>query len=276
MTDNRWKLVVNREGVMIAGDRFQLTATGGVAAGDDLLADDAAFEAMDSAQIEGIITELQSMTRRTYGQFCGLSHAAEMIGERWGMLIIRDLLVGPKRFSELCEGLPLLSPDILTSRLREMEHFGVVRAKSSPTEEGVVRYELTEYGMELEECMMAFGRWGSKSLDRPRPEEIVTINGLILAIRSAFSFDDAIWVQMTFEVKAGDLVVNGTIDHGNLTLLEGPNPEADLRMDTGVRLKDIFFGEMTPEEVRQDESIAVHGDPALLDRFVQVFSLMTR
>ncbi|GGS32371.1 MULTISPECIES: winged helix-turn-helix transcriptional regulator [Actinokineospora] len=273
MTDSKWKLVVNREGVTITGDRFQLTAANQQAADTDLLDADVDMAVMDPAAIDGIINELQSINRRTYGQFCGLSHAAEMVGERWGMLIIRDLLVGPKRFSELSEGLPLLSPDILSARLKEMEHFGVLRAKASSVEEGVVRYELTEYGQELDDIVRAFGRWGARTLDVPRPDEIVTINGLIMALRSCFRGAAVADIAMTFELTAGPMVVNGTIADGEITVVEGPNPDADLRIEPGMMAKDILTGQADGDAVRASDEVSYSGDDKLVDDFARAFSL---
>ncbi|MGW5054311.1 winged helix-turn-helix transcriptional regulator [Actinokineospora sp. NPDC004072] len=273
MTDSKWKLVVNREGVTITGDRFQLTAANQQAADTDLLDADADIAVMDPAAIDGIINELQSINRRTYGQFCGLSHAAEMVGERWGMLIIRDLLVGPKRFSELSEGLPLLSPDILSARLREMEHFGVVRAKASAVEEGVVRYELTEYGQELDGIVRAFGRWGARTLDVPRPDEIVTINGLIMAVRSCFRGAAVADISMSYELTVGSMVVHGVIADGAITAVEGPDPAADLRIEPGLMTKDLLTGQTTGAAVRASDEVAYTGPAKLVDDFARAFSL---
>ncbi|MFC7615904.1 winged helix-turn-helix transcriptional regulator [Actinokineospora soli] len=264
---------MDREGVTITGDKFQLTAANKAAADTDLLDAQPDVGMMDPAAIEGIISELQSINRRTYGQFCGLSHAAEMVGERWGMLIIRDLLVGPKRFSELSEGLPLLSPDILSARLKEMEHFGVLQAVPSATEEGVVRYELTEYGQELDHVMRDFGRWGARTLDTPRPEEIVTINGLIMAMRSCFRGSAVSEVAMTFEMTVDTMVVHGAIGDGVMTVVEGPDAGAALRVSPGAATKDLLTGKSTGDSLRATEGFAYSGDDALLDDFARSFSL---
>lgn len=274
MTESKWKLVVDREGVTITGDKFQLTAAKQAAADTDLLDAQTDVGMMDPAAIEGIISELQSINRRTYGQFCGLSHAAEMVGERWGMLIVRDLLVGPKRFSELSEGLPLLSPDILSARLKEMEHFGVLHAVPSVTEEGVVRYELTEYGQELDSVIRAFGRWGARTLETPRPEEIVTINGFIMALRACFRGAAVSDVALTFEMNVENMVVHGAIADGAITVYEGPDAGAELRVLTpGPPSKDLLTGVTTADALRATEGFSYTGEPAMLDDFVRCFSL---
>src|ERR671936_950820 len=112
--------------------------------------------------------------RRSYGQFCGLARAVEVVGERWALLIVRDLLVGPKRFTDLRRGLPRIPTNVLAERLRELEYAGVVRRRLLPRPAGSVVYELTPYGQELEEAVLPLGRWGARALGEPRPDEIVT------------------------------------------------------------------------------------------------------
>src|ERR671931_2934804 len=95
--------------------------------------------------------------RRAYGQYCGLARAVEVVGERWALLIVRDLLVGPKRFTDLRRGLPRIPTNVLAERLRELEDAGVVRRRVLPRPAGSVVYELTDYGSELEDVVMRLG-----------------------------------------------------------------------------------------------------------------------
>jgi len=162
MTHARWKLVVDGESVTIASDRFRLTTSGSPSALTDLSTDDPSTDPADSGQIEAIIAELQTMTRRTYGQYCGLSRALEIIGERWSLLIIRDLLVGPRSVAELQRGLPRIAADILGTRLGELERTGVVQRGGSSRPDGAPAYELTGWGKELEDIVYRLGRWGTR------------------------------------------------------------------------------------------------------------------
>src|SRR5690349_16667318 len=135
MTEAQWKLVRDQQGVTIASDRFEFRTvpSGEHPAGEDMAMDDAALvaalEQAESSQMEAIISELQTMTRRTYGQFCGLSRALEVVGERWSMLIIRDLLVSARTLTELQRGLPRIPTDLLCTRLKELEHTGILNRK---------------------------------------------------------------------------------------------------------------------------------------------------
>src|SRR5215470_4843058 len=108
------------------------------------------------------------MATRTYGQYCGFARALEVVGERWAMLVIRDLLVSPKRFTDLHNGLPGIPTNVLTARLKELEQAGVIQRRVLPRPTGSVIYELTEYGAELENVVVQLGRWGAKSLGDPR------------------------------------------------------------------------------------------------------------
>src|ERR1041384_1394007 len=126
------------------------------------------------------------MAARSYGQYCGVTPAVELIGERWAMLIVRDLLVGPRRYTDLRQGLPRIPTNILSARLKEMEEAGIVQRRVLPRPSGAVVYELTEYGAELEEVVLGLGRWGAKALGEPGDDEIVTVDSMIMALRSTF------------------------------------------------------------------------------------------
>jgi DNA-binding HxlR family transcriptional regulator len=103
------------------------------------------------------------MNTRTYGQFCGLARALEMVGERWSLLVVRDLVLGPKRFTELQRGLPKIPVSILSSRLNELERSGVVRRRMLSELDAAVVYELTEYGGELDQIVPQLGLWSTRS-----------------------------------------------------------------------------------------------------------------
>jgi DNA-binding HxlR family transcriptional regulator len=126
------------------------------------------------------------MTTRVYGQYCGFARALEVVGERWAFLIVRDLLVGPKRFTDLHRGLSGIPTNVLTARLKELERGGVVRRRLLPRPAASIIYELTPYGLELEDVVCRLGRWGAKSLGTQRCEEIVTADSLVMAMRSTF------------------------------------------------------------------------------------------
>src|SRR5829696_8906736 len=105
---------------------------------------------------------LPMATKRTYGDRCGVARALDVVGERWALLVVRDLLLGPKRFTDLRSGLPHVSPDVLSQRLRELEEAGIVRRAKLPPPTSARVYELTERGRELQPIVIELGRWGSQ------------------------------------------------------------------------------------------------------------------
>lgn len=273
MTVARMKLMVDRQGVTIAGDKFQFTTGGGSAEPGAMEPDDVMFGIAESAEMETIIADLEAMTRRTYGQFCGLSRALEVVGERWALLIVRDLLVSPKHVVDLQVGLPRIPGDILVSRLRELERAGVVRRVVDDLPGDSVRYELTEYGLGLEETVLAMGRWGARLLGEPRPEEIVTPDSLVMAMRATFRSEAARGVTVSYEVRVGHIVLNLRVVDGELTAAAGPLPGADLSFEPGMALKNLMSGALSAEEAIEGSLVTLQGDPALLHLFTELFHI---
>jgi DNA-binding HxlR family transcriptional regulator len=100
--------------------------------------------------------------RRKYDQGCGSAHALDLIGDRWALLVVRELLLGPKRFTDLRDGLPGIGPNVLSQRLKELEEVGVLRRHVLPPPAASAVYELTEWGRELEDVLVQLGRWGAR------------------------------------------------------------------------------------------------------------------
>src|SRR5919108_1109967 len=101
---------------------------------------------------------------RSYHQYCAVARALDLIGDRWTLLLIRDLLLGPKRYKDLLEGLPGIGTNLLAHRLREMEEYGLVERATLPPPSGVAVYQLTPTGEGLAPALSAIGRWGAQYL----------------------------------------------------------------------------------------------------------------
>lgn len=213
------------------------------------------------------------MTSRTYGQFCGVAHAMELVGERWALLVIRDLIPGPKRFTDLRNGLPRIPTNILSARLKELEGSGVIQRRLLPRPQGSVVYELTDYGRELEDVVLRLGLWGARSLGRPRPDDVVTADSLIMALRTTYVPDAAGGLHVGYELRVGDVVVHARIDDGALEVARGPLPDPDLVIETGAELRALLAREIGPGEAVAGGHVRLTGDPALLERFVEVFRI---
>lgn len=252
MTESAWKVVMDRDGLTISGDRFSLTTSGA-----------------DPGSLDAVMSELQAVTRGTLGQYCGLARAVEAVGERWGMLIVRDLLVGAKSAAELCHGLPRMPRNLLAMRLREMTYCGVVE-QDETTDGGEHRYRLTEYGRGLEDVLLAFGRWGAAMLAKPRPEDIVTEDSMITAMRATFQPAAAQGRSARFELHFGDVIIHVVVEDGRLEAGRGPLTGAPV-IDPGPALKDLLTRTLSVREALATGTVV--GDPAALDSFVSLFAL---
>lgn len=214
-----------------------------------------------------------AMVKRKYGQYCGFARALELVGERWALLIIRDLLIGPKRFGEIQRGLPGIPTNILTARLNELEDHGLVlrRVVARPAK-GVV-YELTEGGMALQDAVLALGRWGAQRLGEPRSEEIVTEDSLAMALRTTFRPEAAGRARVTYLLKSGPIEVHARVRDGAVTVGRGPVPKPDLVIEAGPGLRVVMAHEMSPAEAMKKRLVRITGDPKLLDRFARMFRI---
>jgi DNA-binding HxlR family transcriptional regulator len=210
---------------------------------------------------------------RAYGQYCGFARALEVVGERWALLVVRDLLVSPKRFTDLLRGLPGIPSNVLTVRLKELEHAGVVRRRLLPRPARSIVYELTEHGMELESVVFPLGRWGAKLLGAPRPDEIVTVDSLIMALRTTFRPQAASGFRAGYELRFGEIVIHARVANENVEVAEGPLPDADLVIEAGPAIKALMAGEMSPADAIGSGSVRLTGNPDLLTRFVAIFPI---
>ncbi len=274
MTEPQWTLVVDQRGVTIASDRFQFTTTGTRPANGELdFEQQAAMNSAESSYMEAVVAQLQTMTRRNYGQFCGLGRAMEVVGERWTMLFIRDLIGRPKSLEELQKGFPAVAPDIVTARMKELEQYAVV--KQVPEDDGVTRYRLTAFGRELEESVIPLGRWGSRLLGNPRPEDVATIDSVRMAFLTMFRADAAAGLTVSFQLNLeDDMVVHAKVNDGKVETGAGPLAGVDLVLDDpGPALMPLLTGELTAAEAYETGSVKVIGDPALLATFTEVFQI---
>lgn len=215
----------------------------------------------------------RSVPTRAYGQYCGFSRALEVVGERWALLIVRDLLVGPRRFTDLHRGLGGIPTNILTSRLKELEEAGVLARRLLPRPTGSVVYELTPYGLELEDAVLALGRWGAKALGNPRPGETLTLDSVIMAMRTTFQPKAARKVRASYELRMGEIVLHMKINNGRLAVAPGPLPGADLIIEAGPAIKLLMSRELSPNDAIANGSVQLKGDASLLERFVEIFQI---
>ena len=211
------------------------------------------------------------MVSRDYGQYSGVSRAMEVVGERWALLIVRDLLVGPRRYGELAEGLPRIPTNILAARLKELQAAGVIRRMPRSR---VIVYELSQYGRELEPVVLALGAWGFKALGEPRAEQIITPDSMTIDLRTAFRPLVAATLPSTaYAARLGTTELLIRVDGSILDVERGDGP-ADLAFATGPDIRRLISGELAPDRAIATGVVEVlHGRGELLDRFATTFHL---
>jgi len=155
-------------------------------------------------------------------------------------------------------------------RLKEMTYSGVIQKVDGSDD----TYELTEYGWAVEEAVLALGRWGAMALNIPRPEDIVTVDSLVVALRATYLAEHAPEGRESYELHVGELVVNAVVDNGRLTVERGPLPGADVVINPGSLFKSLLTGEVTATDALSSGQVEVTGDPALFERFVAMFRLL--
>ncbi|MBX9246260.1 helix-turn-helix transcriptional regulator [Actinotalea ferrariae] len=208
---------------------------------------------------------------REYGQYCGITRALELVGERWALLIVRDLLVGPRRYGELAAGLPRIPSNILAARLKELQEAGVLRRAPRSR---VVVYELTPYGRELEPVVLALGAWGFKALGDPREGQVLTPEALTLTLRTAFRPEVAEALPPTaYAAHLGPAELLVQVDGATLQVTRGTG-QVDLAFATGPGIQAVISGRLAPDRAIATGVVEVlHGHRDLLDRFATTFHL---
>lgn len=216
------------------------------------------------------------MAARRYGQHCGMVTALELVGERWALLIVRDLLVGARRYTDLKAGLPRVPSNILSTRLKELQETGVIRRV--PLARCGIVYELTELGRGLEDVVLALGRWGFQSMGDPAEGDVVTRDSLTMAFRTAFRPDAAAGFPPTrYEVGLGGTSLTLEVAGDALRVTQEParaDAPADLTLVVGPGIRALISGETAPDDALRDGTVEVaSGDPGLLARFADTFHL---
>ncbi len=178
---------------------------------------------------------------RTRGDGCGIAHASDLLGQRWALVVVRELLLGPKRFTDLRAGIPHISPNVLAQRLRELEKAEILRRRTLAPPAAARVYELTEWGRELEPAVLALGRWASRSPDFPLGAPMGP-DSLVLALKTCFQPQKADGLDATYELWLGDIPYSLRVD-GGLDAERGEHRQADatLRSDPDT-LAGVVFG----------------------------------
>ena len=200
-------------------------------------------------------------TNRRYGEGCAIATALDHVGERWALLIVRELLLGPKRFTDLQDGLPGAGPKVLAQRLRELDTVGVVRRRTLPPPASSQVYELTEWGARLNDVVVALGRWGA---DAPEPSTgHVSADAVLIRLRSFFQpRPEEPWTA-TYEIRLGRYRFTARVADGRLVEVNRgePHERPDVVIDTDPETVDGILGvDGALAEAVRDGRLTITGD----------------
>jgi DNA-binding HxlR family transcriptional regulator len=209
--------------------------------------------------------------RRTYGDPCGIARALDLIGERWAVLVVRELVLGPKRFSDLRSSLPGVSPDVLTERLRDLEVAGVVVRRTLPPPAGSRVYELSEWGRELEPVVLALGRWGSRA-PFPAGASRLGVDAFVLALKTLFEPSIAGGLKASYELRLGEDRFHARVGGKGLeiTRSDAGDHDAVIEGNTASLSAVLWHGRRLGEAVRSGD-VRIEGSRTAVARFLSLF-----
>jgi DNA-binding HxlR family transcriptional regulator len=195
---------------------------------------------------------------RSYGDQCGVARSLDVIGERWALLIVRDLLLGPKRFNDLMAGLPGASPNVISQRLRELTGHGVIRQRDLGPPARVRVYELTDWGRELEPVILHLGQWGTRA---PLPEgaHLGGLDSLVLAMKAAAD-PAAVNGRYELHVGADTFAVDGTSGSVRVRRGAADDPGATVTTDAGTFCA-VALGQRPIADAVESGDLHLAGDP---------------
>lgn len=207
-----------------------------------------------------------------YAQYCPVAHALELVGERWTLLIVRELLGGPKRYTDLVGALPNIGTNILAGRLKDLEQNGIVTKRRLPPPTPVRVYELTEYGEQLREPVYALGRWGARSLGPPKPSDSFAPGWLANAVGATCREWEG-KAEGSFDLRVGEERVIVRFDEGVPYAESASEDAAGVVIETDpATLFCIASRDQSVREAVEAGAVKIEGKRAEAERFLSLFS----
>lgn len=212
-------------------------------------------------------------TKRSYDDQCTAAHALDLIGERWALLVVRELLLGPKRFTDLRASLPGISTNILSQRLQEFEQIAITRRRKLPPPAGGWVYQLTDWGHELEPVLFHLARWGARSPVK-NSSAWLSVDSLILSFRTMFVPPAHGGFRASYDLRFGEHRFHAEVDGDRFEVARGrvDRPDAVVDTDALTLAALVFDGGDLGAAVRAG-SLRIKGDRAAVERFVTLFAL---
>ncbi len=205
---------------------------------------------------------------RRYADPCGIARALDVLGDRWALLVVRELIFGPKRFHQLRSGLDGVSPNVLAQRLRDLEDAGLVRRDVLDPPASVAVYELTARGLAVEPVLLELGRWGSRE-PLPAAREM-SVSALLLALKTVF--DPAAAADATYALRVDGQWFTVTVAGRSIDITAARPEQPTVTFDTDVAtLRAVAFGREPAGPAGRDGRLIVSGDRAAAERFTRMF-----
>jgi DNA-binding HxlR family transcriptional regulator len=210
--------------------------------------------------------------RKSYEQYCPVARTLDVVGERWTLLIVRDLLMGPKRYTDLRAGLPGIATDLLTARLRTLEQAGFLRRRELPRPAPATVYELTEDGLQLRHAILALGQVGMATLAGPKPGEDVRVERIVLGLRVSFRREEFADLIETYELTVDGEPFTVDVGNGAVDTRPGTASEPTIRLRTDAdSFVALLTGELAAGDALADDRAALEGQRERLERFIEAF-----
>ncbi len=219
------------------------------------------------------ITKDQGKPRRRYDDACGAAFGLELLGDRWTMLVVRELMYGPKRFGELRADLPGISANVLTQRLEELEASHILVRRKLPPPASTQVYELTEWGREGEPIIQQLGKWAARS---PQHDPTLPLSSasMMMSLRTMLDHSGAAGLDIRIGFRFGEESFTGHLVNGDLAVTRGEISATDLTFITDPRtLAAAVYGGEPLEQVEAGGGLRIEGDRELALRFLSLFSL---
>ncbi|SHF94400.1 winged helix-turn-helix transcriptional regulator [Streptoalloteichus hindustanus] len=218
------------------------------------------------------------MDQRTYSQYCAVARTLDLVGERWTLLLVRELLTGPKRFGDLQRSLRGIGTGLLAVRMKHLERQGLAHRITLPPPARTPAYALTEAGEELGPVVLALARWGLKwTMGDRRDTEVFRPGWAVLAMETYFDPTAAAGVRAIYEYRVDDEVFHVRIDDGALEAAHGPAQRPDVVIETTTEVfLAVAEGQIDYAAALKDGSATVSGDRKLLRLLAKLFRRPTR
>ena len=224
-------------------------------------------------KLDKITSESSKATGRRYHDACGAAHGLDLVGERWALLVMRELMFGPRRFGDLKSDLCGLSANVLTQRLEGLEEAGIVRKRKLPPPASVQVYELTDWGYEAQPVFEVLGRWAARS-PKHDPSLPISAVSVMMSLRTMFDAEMAAGLTARIGFVFGDRSFVATIADDELTGVQTDVADCDVVFaGEPLAVPEYVYGKRPLAEMEAEGRLTVTGDRGLAQRFQTFFSL---